>query len=322
MQTFCYTRHKENEKLIDFLVKRFPYQDRENWLKSIRSGAIKLNGKKTSPGKTLKSKDVISYERPRSLEPEVDDRYLIMYLDRYILVVQKSGNIPIAESGRYYRNTLINILKEKEGYPELYAVHRLDKETSGVLLIARTKEIATKLGTQFVNGIPKKIYHAVLRGEMPDDEVLVERPIKKCGPEQSNIRIRQVVDDSGKPSKTIFKKLACGNGLTLAEIRTFTGRTHQIRCHAEHIGFPILGDKLYGQSDDDFLEFLNNVREPIFGEYGKLDHQLLHASSLSFAHPESGREMQFSTDFREEFSQFETIRRWLDRFHIPGILPS
>ena len=134
MQTFCYTRHKKEESLINFLVRRFPYQNRENWLKSVKSGAVKVNSKKTSSNKILKSKDIISYERPRFQEPEVDFTYSILHLDPYILVVEKNGNIPIAESGRYYRNTLIHVLKEKEGFTELYAVHRLDKETSGVLM--------------------------------------------------------------------------------------------------------------------------------------------------------------------------------------------
>jgi 23S rRNA pseudouridine1911/1915/1917 synthase len=191
-------------------------------------------------------------------------------------------------------------------------VHRLDKETSGILLIARSKEVAAKLGVQFVNKTPKKIYHAILRGELEQDEIMVDQPIKKCRPDQSKIRIRQTVDRDGKPSKTLFRPLKAANGLTLAEVQTFSGRTHQIRCHAEHIGYPILGDKLYGQTDECFLEFLNDNREPIFGSFGRLDHQLLHASSLSFTHPDSGEEMTFNVDYREEFVQFEMIQKWLN----------
>ena len=312
MQSFCYTRHQTKETLIDFLVRRFPYQTRENWIKSIESGAIRVNEKKTIPSFVLSSKDVISYDRPRSEEPEVDTRYRILYLDQYILVVEKNGNIPIAESGRYYRNTLINILKEKEGFSELYAVHRLDKETSGVLLISRQKEIATRLGVQFANQVPKKTYHAILRGELTCDERLVDQPIKRCSTEQSKIRIRQVVDDQGKPSKTLFRKIAANNYLTLSEIQTFSGRTHQIRCHAEYIGYPLLGDKLYGQDDDDFLDFLNEKRRPEFESYGSLSRQLLHASSLSFDHPETGQEMSFQSDYYEEFSRFSKVKEWLD----------
>ncbi len=312
MQSFCYTRHQTKETLVDFLVRRFPYQSRENWIKSIETGAIKVNAKKTIPSFILSSKDVISYDRPRSEEPEVDTRYKILYLDQHILVVEKNGNIPIAESGRYYRNTLINILKEKEGFPELYAVHRLDKETSGVLLISRQKEIATRLGVQFANQVPKKIYHALLRGEMTSEQVLVDRPIKRCSNEQSKIRIRQVTDSLGKPSKTLFRKVTAKNNLTLSEIQTYSGRTHQIRCHAEYIGYPLLGDKLYGQEDNDFLDFLNEKRQPEYESYGAISRQLLHASSLTFDHPETGQQMSFQSDYYEEFSHFPSIKGWLD----------
>lgn len=311
MQTFNYTRHQDKETLIDFLVRRFPYQNREKWIKSIDSGALKLNHRKTTPAKILKSKDVISYERPRSDEPKIDTRYNILHLDESILVVEKNGNIPIAESGRYYRNTLINILKEREGYQELYAVHRLDKETSGVLLIARTKEIATKLGEQFVNQIPEKNYHAILKDELKEQSMMVDQPIRKCKQDESKIRIKQVVAENGKASKTLFSAEKRSNGFTLASIKTFTGRTHQIRCHAEYIGHPIVGDKLYGQKDEDFLGFLNETKDPVFEPFGSIDRQLLHASSLSFLHPETGEKLTFNSDFREEFSRFERIKDWL-----------
>jgi len=313
MQKFCYTRHQTKETLIDFLTRRFPYQSRESWLKSIKLGAIKLNSQVSEPSCVLASKDVISYERLRSDEPKVDTTYNILFSDPVILVVEKNGNIPIAESGRYYRNTLINILKEEEGLKELYAVHRLDKETSGVLLISRTKEVATILGQQFVKQIPQKTYHAILKGEVAEPSVLVDQPIGKCTEEQSRIRIRQVVRSDGKPSKSHFQRVKVSDGLTLVKVQTFSGRTHQIRCHAEFLGHPIIGDKLYGQEDDRFLEFLNGTGEPLFPPFGKIERQLLHASSLSFHHPVSGEEMRFESDFYPEFSRFEAIKDWLDR---------
>ncbi len=311
MQTFSYTRHKIDETLIVFLVRRFPYQNEENWLLCIKQGSIRVNSKKVVPHRVLKSGDIISYDRPRSMEPPVDTKYNILYLDDSILVVEKNGNIPIAESGRYYRNTLINILKEQEAFPELYAVHRLDKETSGVLLIARTKEIATRLGEMFANQIPEKTYHALLIGEFSLEEILVDQPIKKCTPEQSNVRIRQVVDSKGKPSKSLFRAERVFNGLTLAQVKTFSGRTHQIRCHAEHIGFPILGDKLYGQSDETFLSILKGESEPVFPPYGKIIRQLLHASRLSFPHPVTRERMDFQSDYKDEFSAFAQFDQWL-----------
>ncbi len=121
-----------------------------------------------------------------------------------------------------------------------------------------------------------------------------------------------MVDEAGKASKSLFKSVKVQNGLTLAKVQTFSGRTHQIRCHAEHIGFPILGDKLYGQADEDFLGFLNETKEPVFPPYGRLDRQLLHASTLTFIHPVTQKEVTFESDYYNEFSKFEPIKAWLD----------
>ncbi|MBU2645724.1 RluA family pseudouridine synthase [bacterium] len=308
MQTFSYTRHDKKETMIAFLTRRFPYQNESNWMRCIAAGEVKVNHQKVSPYQILKSRDVVSYERPRGKEPVVDDTYRILYLDDWILVVEKSGNLPISESGRYYRNTLINILIEREGFHELFAVHRLDKETSGVLLIARTKEVATILGQQFVQQVPEKRYYAVLNGELPTEEVLVTQPIKRISPDQGKVRIRQVVDSSGKPSKTRFLSIKTAGGLTLAEIKTFSGRTHQIRCHAEYIGHPILGDKLYGQPDDFFISLLNREVEPHFPPFGKIERHLLHATSLSFRHPDSNEWLTFESDYVSEFDRFNLPR--------------
>ena len=312
MQTFSYTRHDKKETMITFLVRRFPYQNKKNWLKSIRAGEIKVNDKKVPPDTVLKSRDKISYERPREKEPVVDDTYRIIHRDNWIVVVEKSGNLPISESGRYYRNTLVNILKEREGFSDLYAVHRLDKETSGVVLIARTKEVATILGKQFVQQVPEKKYRAVLIGNVESKEILIDKPLARISPDKGRVRIRQVVDERGKPSKTLFSAVKVVNNLTLAEIKTFSGRTHQIRCHAEHIGHPILGDKLYGQSDDFFIRLLNKESEPVFPPYGKIERQLLHASSLSFEHPESKTWLTFDSDFIPVFKQFDLPDNLLD----------
>lgn len=305
MQTFSYTRHDRKETIIDFLVHRFPYQDRKNWLKCLEAGEVKLNKRRVSPFQVLKSRDIISYERPREKEPAVDDTYRIVHIDDSIVLVEKSGNLPISESGRYYRNTLINIMKEREGFKELFAVHRLDKETSGIVLIARTKDTATILGKQFVQHKPSKTYHAILKGVLKPGEIMVDQPIARNKPEKGKVRIRQVIDDQGKPSQTQFTAIRSEQDLTLAEVRTFTGRTHQIRCHAEHIGHPILADKLYGQSDDFFIQLLNGEVEPVFQPFGRIPRQLLHASSLSFRHPETDEWLTFKSDYRPEFNRYQ-----------------
>lgn len=310
MQKFQYVRHDLPEILIDFLCRRFPYQAREIWIDHIEKGAVKIDGRQITPDYLLETKNVISYERPREDEPVVDDSYRILFEDTSIVVVEKSGNIPISESGKYYKNTLLYILKEKEGYTSLNAVHRLDRETSGVIVIARNSEIAELFRKQFTAAKPKKRYQAVLQGEMPEDEIMIDQPIKKIG-DQGLVRIRQVIHQEGKPSQTLVKAVKRKGGLTLAEIETFTGRTHQIRCHMECIGFPILGDKLYGQTDERFLDLMKEREEPVFGEFGHIDRQLLHASRLIFNHPVTNQEMDFFSDPEPYFTNYIEVRERL-----------
>ena len=308
MQKFNYCRHHEEELLITFLLKRFPYQSKENWLTAIESGAIKVNGTQVDGRYILINRDVIGYERPRETEPDVDPTYNILHQDEFILIVEKSGNLPVAESGRYYRNTLINILKEKEGFKDLYTVHRLDKETSGVLVIGRTKEVAQKMGVQFSNQIPEKEYHAVLNGRLEKESILVDRPLKNGLPQIHKVRVRQIVSPTGKIARTLFTKVGGDDALTLAKVKLFSGRTHQIRCHAEYIGHPVLGDKLYGQKDKRFIQLLKEEVKPEFPPFGIITRHLLHASSLSFIHPDSGKKVSFQSDCRKEFSAFPSVK--------------
>ena len=304
MQQFKYVRHQVPETLIDFLCRRFPYQDRAGWLGAIESGAITVDGAQVAPELALETGHVVGYERPRESEPEVDRRFKVLYEDEALLAVEKSGNLPIAESGRYYRNVLIHVLQEELGLEGLHQVHRLDRETSGVVVVAKGPQVATKLGEQFFAGRPKKRYTAVLTGELIE-EALVDRPIRKVkakGP--GTVRIRQTVDPDGKPARTRFIPLKAAGGLTLAEVELFTGRTHQIRVHAEYLGFPVLGDKLYGASDEQFLRWFKGEEEPVFGPFGKIDRQLLHASRLELEHPVSGEWLVFTSDPKPFFMPY------------------
>ncbi len=307
MQKFNYVRQRGVETILEFLTRRFAYKTRDKWVESIVSGAILINSEVVNPERILNNKDIISYTRNPSDEPEIDRKYKLLYEDDQILVVDKSGNIPISESGKYYKNTLLNLLKEKEGYKELYAVHRLDRETSGIVLIARTKDIATLIGKQFQFQKPKKEYHAVLVGEFKQKQFLVEAPIKQASLADSTIKIRQIVDQKGKSSKTEFVKVKVMDGLTLARIKLFTGRTHQIRCHAEYLGYPVLGDKLYGQQDAFFIAVMNGEKEASFGKFGVLNRHLLHASKLSFSHPKHKRRMNFYSSYETCFSEYKIV---------------
>ncbi len=306
MQSIQYMRpsKKTKESLLAFLLRRFPYHDEAGWRAAIERGSILLNGKPSFAGKVLESRQVIGYQRPIGEEPKVDSSFKVLLEDEHLLLVEKSGNLPITESGRYHRNTLVAILKAEHGYTDLFTVHRLDRETSGIVLIAKTSEVARRMAQQFVEGLPKKIYHAVLTGVMQQSEILLDAPLAPIDPMPGRVRIRQIVRPEGKACKTLFRKIRTSATATLVEIQTFTGRTHQIRAHAEHLGQAIVGDKLYGQPDERFLRFLDGLEEPIFPPFGRIPRQLLHASKLSFQHPITGQELVAQSPCEPVFSVF------------------
>lgn len=281
--TFQYVRQGKVENLLEFLERRFRYHDSQQWKEHINKGFVKVNGRKAKPGKILESRHKIIYEPPHTEEPEIDPSYSVIYEDEHILAVNKSGNIPTSPSGKYWFNCLTHVLKDSMGLQWLHAVHRLDRETSGVNLFAKSKEAAGLLGKAFQQGQVSKKYTAVVWGQVAFREIFVSAPLRNA--ERGSIHIKQAVHGMGRGSQTRFKLEALMAGASLISAVPLTGRTHQIRAHAALLGHPVVGDKLYGTSEAAFLQWMNT------GERDSAARQLLHATSLEFTHPMTGRDM-------------------------------
>ena len=280
--SFQYVRHGRSETLIDFLMRRFHYHTREQWEERILLGAVTVNGRTIAPGHVLASKDHIVYVPPAAPEPPVDARFTVLYDDAALLAVSKSGNIPTSPSGKYWHNCLLHVLQRELNLPELHSVHRLDRETSGVNLFAKTRRAAALLGGAFASGRVEKRYAAIVRGRFPAPEILVNAPLRHAG---SEVSIKQAVHPAGRPSVTRFRLRALLPRASLVDVAPLTGRTHQIRAHAAFIGYPIWGDRLYGASEDQFIAWLHS---PVRDWNAR---HLLHATELRFSHPETGAEV-------------------------------
>lgn len=281
--SFQYVRQNEPESLVEFLTRRFRYHSAETWAELVSDGRVKVNGRKVSPNSVLETRHKIVYDRPPGPEPPVDVRFSLVYEDEHILAVNKSGNIPTSPSGKYWENCLVHVLQKKLRLDGLRAVHRLDRETSGINLFGKHRAAASLLGKQFQRGAVSKTYSAILAGVVPTRDIYVSLPLADdpAGP----VRIKQVVHPGGRESRTRFRLLAVFAGASLVEAVPLTGRTHQIRAHAAHLGHPVVGDKLYGASGAEFLRSVNSRQvEPA-------TRQLLHATTLSFAHPFSGEQL-------------------------------
>jgi 23S rRNA pseudouridine1911/1915/1917 synthase len=306
--SFQYVRHAGlDETLLEFLVRRFRYHSALEWEQRIEDGQVTVNGRRVTPGHRLETRHRIVYERPTGPEPSVDARYRVLLEDEHVLAVSKSGNIPSSPSGKYWDNSLLHVLQRERGGTQLYAVHRLDRETSGINLFAKHRAAARALGLDFQAGRVRKVYAAIVAGAFPHGAVYVSAPLRDA--QGGEVRIRQEVHPDGRPARTRFTLRARLDGASLLHAEPLTGRTHQIRAHAALLGYPVLGDKLYGRSEADFLAWVRQAQR------GAEARQLLHAAELEFTHPLTGQRVTLRDPERE------LMRLFLDRAGEEGTAP-
>ena len=268
-----------------------------------------VDGKLGRANLKLLSNQKIVYLRPDYLEPVVDPHFEIIFEDDALIALSKSGNLPTSPSGKYFKNTLVSLIKAQFGWKKLYTLHRLDRETSGVIVFAKRHEIAQTMSAHFRNKRINKIYSAVLSNHLPDNaeqevaEVYISLPIGQDI--KSDIRIKQCVNPQGKHCETFFREIKKMGDYSLVEVRTFTGRTHQIRVHAAHLGCAIVGDKLYGLPNDGFINWLNEGDDYLRSHNFPLHRQLLHALEIRFPHPVTSEETVIRADDKNLISELE-----------------
>ena len=214
------------------------------------------------------------------------------------LAVDKPPGIPVHPVHRVLENSLIRILRRQEGDPELRLAHRLDAETSGVLLVCRTAAAARALSLAFHRGEVRKEYLALVSGVVRGEEGTIDLPIGEAA--GSRVWERREVGH-GQPSRTDWRVERRLDGRTLLRVSPWTGRRHQIRVHLAAIGHPILGDLLYGRPDEDWLGRLGSGIDPRRTEGGPLRH-LLHCASVEFGDPEGGGRRRVNSPLPEEFA--------------------
>ncbi len=215
-------------------------------------------------------------------EGEVTD-IPVLYEHAGVLVLSKPGGVTVHPTASVLRQTVTWFLNHRPG-PAYAPAHRLDRETSGTLVCAEKGVASAKLKTAFAGRDVHKVYLALVRGRL--QEVLhIDAPLALAS--DSEIMVRMAVTADGAPSSTWIYPLAWGPETTLVACRLDTGRQHQIRVHLEHAGHPIWGDKIYGQPDDVFLEFVRQGMTDDLRRCLSFDRHMLHACAISFVHPET-----------------------------------
>lgn len=215
----------------------------------------------------------------------------ILYEDDQLLIANKPAGMVVHPTHGHYVGTLANAVvyhwMKRGEHVRFRPVHRLDQETSGVLAIAKNPYVHQHISEQMKQDLVNKEYLAIVHGEMGQAAGTVNEPIDR-DPEQPHIRI---VTSSGYPAVTHYRVERIYPGATLVRLRLETGRTHQIRVHMKHLGYPLFGDKMYGLSDD--------IGEPP-NIQAILSRQALHAAKLGFTHPGTRQLVEFNADLPED----------------------
>lgn len=290
-----------NFRIDKYLAKRFNYLSRSQWQNEIISGKIFLNSKRLNNyHKKIKTGDVVSYDSGNIDEPEVDKNYEILYEDDNLIGINKSGNLPTHPAGRFLHNTLLMILQNDLNL-KLYPAHRLDRETSGVIIMAKDSKTASELQQNFGN--VNKRYLAIVHGTVKDEEFTVDVPIG-CDKNSKVRKKRASYPEAEEKANTSFKKIYSFSNYTLVKAFPETGRLHQIRVHLNYAGYPILGDKIYGLDDNFYLDFIENGYTEELLEKLKFKRCALHSESISFYHPVIKRKMSISAPIPGAFIDF------------------
>jgi 23S rRNA pseudouridine1911/1915/1917 synthase len=282
------TTAEAGQRLDKLLVDQFPDLSRAQLQTYIKDGFITINGGAVKPGIKLRGGEVIRVEFPPVTTPTLEPEHIdlnILYEDSEIAVLEKPAGLVVHPGTGITSGTLANALLGR--YPEIgqmYGsdrrqgiVHRLDRDTSGLMVVARTRKAMNNLMTQFQDRTVAKTYIALLERTPKTLTGRIEAPIAR-DPQQ---RKRMAVVRDGKPAITEFKVIETNfrEGQALVELNILTGRTHQIRVHMAFLGCPVVGDNVYG------------FRKQRVG----LKRHFLHAAKLAFDHPKTGERMSFES---------------------------
>ncbi len=313
-------------RIDKFLAEKNPYQSRNRIQQAADSGFIHVNDKPVKSNYKVRPGDVITLmlDRPKhdtSIVAE-DIPLDIVYEDDALMVINKQAGMVVHPGAGNFTGTLINAvawhLKDLESFdandPEVGLVHRIDKDTSGLLVVAKTADAKSALGKQFFNKTTHRSYNALVWGNLIDDEGTIEGNIARDPKNRLRMKVFSPDSGIGKNAVTHYRVIERFGYTTLVECILETGRTHQIRAHMKHIGHPLFADATYGgeqvlrgQRSSTYKAFIQNC-------FKLCPRQALHAKTLGFVHPLTGRQVDFDSEWPDDFSQL--IAKW--RGYISG----
>lgn len=289
-----------SERLDSWLRSRLPGVSRGAIQRLIEEGLIRVNGQVVKPTHRPRAGERVEVRWPAARPAEAQPEAIpleILYEDDALLVVNKPAALVVHPASGHETATLVNALLHHcrgqlsgiGGVARPGIVHRLDKDTSGCLVVAKNDETHLALSAQFASRKVEKVYHAIVCGEVARDQGNIRVAIAR---HPSHRKCMAVDEERGRQAHTGYRVLKRLGGATLVEAHLHTGRTHQIRVHFKFLGYPLVGDLVYGNRQNQRLEDLTGYRAP---------RQMLHAWKLSFLHPRTGRRVALEAPDPEDF---------------------
>ena len=314
-------------RIDKYILEHQQHTTRNRIQKAADAGFIHVNDRPVKSNYKVRPGDVITLmlDRPRhdnSIEPE-DIPLEIVYEDDELMVVNKKAGMVVHPGAGNFHGTLINAvawhLKDNPKFdpndPEVGLVHRIDKDTSGLLVIAKTPDAKSKLGLQFLNKTTHRSYLALVWCNFTEDSGRIEGNIARDPKDRLRMTVFPPDSEIGKPAVTHYKVVERFGYVTLIECILETGRTHQIRAHMKHIGHPLFFDERYGgdeilrgQRSSTYKAFVQNC-------FKLCPRQVLHAQTLGFVHPKTGKQMDFTSPLPDDMKA--VIEKW--RVYIGGL---
>lgn len=311
---------QEPQRVDKFMCEKLPHSSRNRIQKAADAGFVHVNERPVKSNYKVRPNDVVTLmlDRPRhdtSIVAE-DIPLNVVYEDSELMVINKEAGMVVHPGAGNFTGTLVNAiawhLRDLQSYdpndPEVGLVHRIDKDTSGLLVVAKTPQAKTSLGLQFFNKTTHRSYNALVWGNLTEDEGRIEGNIARDPKDRLRMTVMSPDSGIGKEAVTHWRVLERFGYVTLVECRLETGRTHQIRAHMKHIGHPLFGDERYGgmeilrgERSATYKAFINNC-------FKACSRQALHARTLGFVNPKTKQQMDFTSEWPDDLTQL--IEKW------------
>lgn len=303
-----------------FMFDKLQHSSRNRIQKAADAGFVHVNGRAVKSNYKVRPGDVVTLmlDRPHydtTIEPE-DIPLDVVYEDECLMVVNKPAGLVVHPGCGNFHGTLVNAvawhLRNLPSYdpndPQVGLVHRIDKDTSGLLVVAKTPDAKTNLGVQFFNKTTHRSYCALVWGNIPEDTGRIEGNIGRDPKDRLRMAVFPPDSDIGKTAVTHYRVIERFGYVTLVECILETGRTHQIRAHMKHIGHPLFSDERYGGCEILRGERTGSYRQFVMNAFRLCPRQALHARTLGFIHPMTRQQMDFSSELPEDFEAL--IDKW------------